>query len=194
MDTIKLKECIMRLDELKKDAQEVQKKGLPFMMASVVIWTMILAVQFLNMKMISINFYTFMCSSFLLPLAFGFSKVIKADIFKKTDNPINKLGFICTLNQMLYLVIVMWAFSKSPEAMLLLYAMVFGAHLLPYGWVYDSKAYTAAAIIETIGAMLIFTFVGRYATVLFMIVVQIVVCICLATEIRKAKTKIESRY
>ena len=126
-----------------------------------------------------------------MPLAFMFSKIVKADIFKKTDNPINKLGFLCTLNQMLYIVIVMWAFSKSPEAMMMLYAMVFGAHLLPYGWVYDSKAYSFAAITETIGALIIFHLFGNVMTAAFMIIMQIVICICLAIDNRKEKTDFE---
>ena len=112
------------LSALKKDVQITQKRGLPFIMASVVIWSLILLLQFWAKPIITINFYTFMCSSLLLPLAFGFSKLVKADLFKKNNNPVSKLGFICTMNQMLYLLIVMWAFSKSPESMMMLYAMV----------------------------------------------------------------------
>ena len=192
MDTLRLKECMLSLNELKKDAQDNQKRGLPFMMSSVVIWTMILIMQLINKPIEATNLYTFMCSCFMMPLAYLFSKVVKADIFKKTENPINKLGFLCTMNQMLYLVIVMWAFSKSPEAMLMLYAMVFGAHLLPYGWVYDSKAYSFAAITETIGALIIFHLFGNVMTAGFMIIMQIVVCICLTIDNRKAKTDFEN--
>ena len=187
MDTMKNKEYMLGLTELKKDAQEMQKRGLPFMMSSVAIWTMILLVQLVDKPRVTLNLYSFMCSSFMMPLAYLFSKVVKADIFKKTDNPINKLGFLCTLNQMLYLVIVMWAFSKSPEAMLMLYAMVFGAHLLPYGWVYDSKAYTVAAIVETIGALIVFHLLGNVMTAAFMIAAQIIVCLCLVYANRKAR-------
>ena len=45
METLNLTECKNALDELKRDSQENQKKGLPFMMASVVIWGMILGVR-----------------------------------------------------------------------------------------------------------------------------------------------------
>ena len=38
MNTLNLTESIAHLNELKKDAQISQKKGLPFIMASVVIW------------------------------------------------------------------------------------------------------------------------------------------------------------
>lgn len=191
MDTVNFKECIGNLKVLKRDAQKMQKKGLPFMMASIVIWSLIAVFSFLGKNMAAINMGAFMCSCLLMPLAYIFSKLINADIFKKTDNPINKLGFLCTMNQMLYLLIVMWAFGRSPENMLMLYAMVFGAHLLPFGWVYDSKAYTFAAVAETIGAIVIFHLSGREMMLFFMIVSQLVVCIRLAAEIRKAE-RVES--
>ena len=186
MDTMKLRESIAGLDILKKDAQINQRKGLPFMMASVVIWSLILIIRLTSLPVIKMNLYTFICSALLMPLAYIVSKMLKADVFKKTENPINKLGFLCTLNQMLYLIIVMWAFSKSPEAMVMLYAIVFGAHLLPYGWVYDSRTYTIAAIIETIGSLILFQLFGGIITVGFIIAAQIVVSVSLAIENRKA--------
>ena len=192
MDTINMSECISKLDVLKKDVQKVQKKGLPFIMASVIIWTMVLAVQFLDKGTHTRNLYAFMCSSMLMPLAFAFSRMIKADIFKKSQNPVSKLGFLCTMNQMLYLIIVMWAFAKSPENMVMIYAVVFGAHLLPFGWVYDSIAYKIMAVAETIGAVLIAVFFGTVPMVAFMIVMELLLCILLAVEIRKGKKEIES--
>jgi len=185
MNTINLTESIAHLNELKKDAQVSQKKGLPFIMASVVIWSLILIVQFMDKEQVTKNLYTFMCSCYLMPLAYGFSKLVKADIFKKTPNPINKLGFLCTMNQTLYLIIVMWAYSKNPGAMVMLYAMVFGAHLLPFGWVYDSKAYIVISIIETIGAMITALVWGNVMAVAFMIIMEIILCIFLFIENRK---------
>ncbi|MCR5250762.1 MAG: hypothetical protein K6E50_09175 [Lachnospiraceae bacterium] len=176
---------IEHLKALKSDAQKMQKKGLPFMMASVIIWTLILLVQFSGKAVVTKNLYTFMCSCFLMPLAFLFSKIIGADIFRKTQNPINKLGLLCTMNQMLYLLIVMWAYSRKPEAMLMLYAMVFAGHLLPYGWVYDSKTYTVFSVAETIGALAVSLILGNVATAVFMIAMQCAVCILLFAEVRK---------
>ena len=191
MDTTRQMINFKELDVLKRDAQLMQKKGLPFMMASVVIWTLILSVRLMHFEITRANLYTFMCSCFLMPLAFLFSKILKADIFKKTANPINKLGFLCTMNQMLYLVIVMWAFSREPEAMLMLYACVFGAHLLPYSWVYDNRAYAVTAVVETIGALIISMVWGSEATAVFMIIMQVLLCVLLFIDIRKAKTEVE---
>ena len=185
MDTIRLTGSDQSLNTLKKEAQKTQKKGLPFILSSVVIWTLILLLQFLNKPISAKNLYTFMCSCLLLPLALLFSNIVKADTFKKSNNPVSKLGFLCTMNQMLYILIVMWAFSQKPEAMLMLYAMVFGAHLLPFGWVYDSKAYIAVSIADTLGALLTGIFFGNTVTAVFMIVMQTVLCILLLMNIRK---------
>ena len=167
MDTYNISAGSRSLDSLKKENIEIQKKGLPFIMASVVIWMIIFILQLGDRAVYRTNVYTFMCSCLLMPLAFFFSGIIKADIFKKTDNPLSKLGFLCTMNQMLYIVIVMWAFNQKPEAMMMLYAMVFGAHLLPFGWLYNSHAYTAASVIETIGALILGVCFGNGVTAVF---------------------------
>ena len=185
MDSMKITENLEALNVLKKDSQRAQKRGLPFMMASVVIWGMILGTQLLDKTVSAKNFYAFACSAMLMPLAFAFSRLIRADIFRKSKNPIDQLGFLCTMNQMLYLVIVMWAFSQKPEAMVMLYAMVFGAHLLPFGWVYDSKAYYVFAVADCIGAMAIRLAFGNVAMVGFIICMQIALCVLLFQEIRR---------
>jgi hypothetical protein len=193
MNTFNLKESIEHLNKLKEENATSQKKGLPFMMASVLIWTIILIIRLLDMKTGAMNLATFCCSVLLLPLAFVFSKVLKADIFKKMENPIAKLGFLATLNQMLYIVIVMWAYSDCPQAMLMIYAMVFGAHLLPFGWLYDTKSYTVVSIVETIAAMVINLVFGAVAMAAFMIVMQIILSIVLFTDVRKVNEISESR-
>ena len=103
------------INELRRENQKIQKNGAPFMLASVILWALIAVVRILPITLYAQNLFTFCCSMLLIPLAFIFSKIIGADIFKKTENPINKLGFLCTMNQMLYLLIVMWAFSQNPE-------------------------------------------------------------------------------
>lgn len=193
MNTFNMKESIEHLKKLKEENATSQKKGLPFMMASVLIWTIILIIRLLDMKTGAMNLATFCCSVLLLPLAFVFSKVLKADIFKKMENPIAKLGFLATLNQMLYIVIVMWAYSDCPQAMLMIYAMVFGAHLLPFGWLYDTKSYTVVSIVETIAAMVINLVFGAVAMAAFMIVMQIILSIVLYTDVRKVNEVSESR-
>ncbi|MBP1584654.1 MAG: hypothetical protein ILP17_03080, partial [Lachnospiraceae bacterium] len=135
------------LNALRKDAAIIQKRGLPFMMASVVLWTAITISRIVMKDINAMNFFTFMVSGFLMPLASIFGKLMKADMYRKSNNPINRLGFLCNINQFLYLPIAMWAYSAHPDSMLLIYAIIFAAHLLPFSWVYDSKIYFYGSVI-----------------------------------------------
>ena len=171
--------------ELKTEAMKLQKKGLPFMLTSVVIWTAVTIVRTLPVDIMTKNLYTFYCTSFLLPGAVIFSLITGAKIFAKRQNPFNKLGMLNTMNQMLYLLIVMWAFSQKPDAMLMLFAMVFGAHLLPFSWLYESKTYLVMSLVTTIGSMLISIFLPEVYVGIFMIVCQIVMSALLLIECKK---------
>ena len=171
--------------ELKREAMVLQKKGLPFMMASVVIWTAVTIVRTLPVDIVTKNLYTFYCPGLLIPCVIIFSLIIGARPFSKRNNPFNKLGLINTMNQMLYLLIVMWAFNQKPEAMLMLFAMVFGAHLLPFSWLYESKTYLVMSLVTTIGSLLISIFLPEVYVGIFMIVCQIVMSVLLLIECRK---------
>jgi len=135
----------MSLDELRNDIIIKQKKGLPFIITSVIIWLMITFVSALDIRIGLKNIFVFCCSTPLLPLSWMIGKKIGVDIFSK-DNELGDLGFIFTMNQILYLLIVMWVFNAVPEKMIMVYAIVFGAHLLPYSWLYKSKSYKIFAI------------------------------------------------
>lgn len=167
------------LQDLKVENIRIQKRGIPFILASVVIWGLISVIQLLPVAAINKNFYTFCCSPLLLPLAFLASKVFKSNLFGNKNNPLNSLGFIFTMNQMLYLLIVMWAFNSAPENMVMLYAMVFGAHLLPFGWLYNSRYYTIISIISTISSMLIGLYINSFAVALFIACIEIILTIAL---------------
>lgn len=170
---------------MKTEAMILQKKGAPFMMASVVIWTLVTITRMLPVDIMTKNLYTFYCPGLLLPSVLIFSKLIGAHVFKNRNNPFNKLGFINTANQMLYLLIVMWAFNQKPDAMLMLFAMVFGAHLLPFSWLYDSKTYLVMSLVTTFGSMIISIFAGEVYVGIFMIVCQIIMSVLLLVECKK---------
>ena len=95
----------MNLEELRIDIARKQKKGLPFICASVVIWLLILVVILLDLPQQMENMLVFCCSCPLLPISWGIGKVLKVDIFDKS-NPLGNVGFLFTCNQFLYLLIV----------------------------------------------------------------------------------------
>ena len=177
------------INELRRETQKIQKNGAPFMIASVILWSIIAVIRILPLSLYGQNLLTFCCAAFLIPFSFMFSKITGADIFKKTDNPINKLGFLCTMNQVLYFLIVMWAFSQNPEVMIMLFAMVFGAHLLPYSWVYSSKTYLVMSIVLTLGSLIIGSVFGAFIMCLFVVACQIITSTLLLIECKKNEAK-----
>ena len=192
MTTYMINDYTQGLNELRKDAALIQKRGLPFMMASVVLWTAIMVSRIFMTDIMEMNFLTFCTSAMLMPLASLFGKLLGADIYRRTTNPINKLGFLCNINQFLYLPIAMWAYSAHPDSMLLIYAIIFAAHLLPFSWVYDSKIYFTAAFVESIGVILIGYRYGYPAAMAFLVIMQIIVCIRLFMQVKEDEREVES--
>jgi hypothetical protein len=174
----------MELKELHLDCARRQKKGLHFIVASVVIWAILLAVYLTPLTIGQKNLLTFCCSAILFPLAWGFSKWFKID-FEGKGNPLTKAGILFSVNQILYILIAMWVFAAVPEKMLMVYAMIFGAHLMPFSWLYQSRIYLILSIVIPIAALLIGLFLPTYLLAAFMLVVEIIFSVCLYLECKK---------
>lgn len=171
----------LALQELKTDCRKKQKRGLPFILASVPLWLEILVIHISPLPILTKNLYTFFCSAQLVPLAYFISKKIGVD-FQNKDNPLTKLGLIFTINQIFYLSIVMWVYTAIPDTMLMVYAIVFGAHLFPYGWLYQSKTYYILSVIIPIGVLILGLLYNATIIAIFMLIIEIVFCCCLIIE------------
>lgn len=172
------------IEELREDNIKKQKNGLHFIITSVLIWVAILVIHTTDLPILTKNLYTFCCSAPLMPLAYLISKIIKVD-FQNKENPLTTLGIIFSVNQMLYILIAMWVYATVPDKMVMVYAMIFGAHLLPYGWLYRSKSYYVLSVLIPIVVLAIGLNYPASVIAAFMLVVEIVFCICLAREVRK---------
>ena len=87
----------MNLEQLKKDCIKKQKKGIHFILASIVIWTMVLMVQLTSFPILTKNLLTFCCTAPLLPISFLISKILKIQ-FQDKSNPLNNLGILFSAN------------------------------------------------------------------------------------------------
>ena len=152
--TMTFQESTAALNELRRDCAKQQKKGLHFILASIFIWAAVWIVHLTALPIETKNLLTFCVACPLLPLAWGISKLIHVD-FQGKGNPLTSLGLLFSVNQILYILIAMWVFSAVPEKMLMVYAMIFGAHLLPYSWVYQSKSYMLMSILVPILALVV---------------------------------------
>lgn len=172
------------LEVLRKDCIVKQKKGLHFIIASVVIWALIICVELTSWPILTKNLFIFCCTAPLMPIALLVSKIIGVD-FQNKENPLTKLGIIFSINQLIYLLIPMWLFQASPENMLMVFAMIFGAHLMPFSWLYDSKSYLIASIAIPIISLFIGLKFGGLVLSFVMFAQEIALSLCLALENRK---------
>ncbi len=176
------------VQELRVDSARKQKRGLHFIITSVFIWVAIFVIHSTNMPILTKNFFTLCCSAPLMPLALLVSKIIKVD-FQNKGNPLTNLGIIFSVNQMLYILIAMWIYAGVPDKMVMVYGMIFGAHLLPYGWLYQSKTYYIFAVMISIVVLGVGIYYPANVVAGLMIAIEVVFCICLILEVQKDKEK-----
>lgn len=174
----------LNLDEMRLDSATKQKRGIHFILASVIIWSAVLVIHLTTLDSLTKNFLTFCATAPLVPLAFLISKIINVD-FANKDNPLTNLGILFSINQILYLLIAMWIYNAIPEKMVMVLAMIFGAHLLPYGWLYKSTSYMVLSVVIPIAALVVGVKFPPFMVAGLMIIVEIVFSVLLSIEIRK---------
>lgn len=185
----------MNLEEMRLDCATKQKKGLHFILASVIIWFAVLVVHLTSLPILTKNLLTFCFTAPLMPLAYVISKLIKVD-FTNKGNPLNNLGLLFSLNQMLYLLIAMWVYPTVPEKLVMVLGMIFGAHLMPYGWLYKSRSYTVLSVIIPIVVLIIGVNFAPYVIAGMMVLLEIVFSMLLISEVKmlpmQTKTQMSS--
>ena len=174
----------MELKELQIDCAKRQKEGLHFILASIIIWGLILAAHLSSLTIIQKNLVTFCCSAVLFPLAWGVSRLLGID-FEGKGNPLTKAAIYFSVNQILYILIAMWVFSAVPEKMLMVYAMIFGAHLMPYAWLYRSKVYLAMSIAVPILSLVLGLKFPPLVLATVMVVVEVLFAFLLHLECKR---------
>lgn len=124
----------MTLEELKLDCARKQKKGLHFILASVLTWSLVLVVELTSLPVLTKNLLIFCCS---VPL------------------------------------------------MLMVFAMIFGAHLMPYSWLYESRSYLILSIAIPIMALIIGLTLPAWTLASVMVLVEVMFSVLLAFENKK---------
>jgi hypothetical protein len=112
------------------------------------------------------------------------SKVLNID-FEGKSNPLTKAGILFSVNQMLYILIAMWVYAAVPNKMLMVYSMIFGAHLMPFSWLYQSKSYLVMSIVIPILSLIVGLIYPPYVLAILMVVIETVFSICLFLESKR---------
>lgn len=174
------------LKHLKIEFAVKQKKGLPFIMASAILWFIMLIAFLTNLNLATKNIIAMCCSALLMPVGMLFGKILKVDMFCK-DNPFSSLSVVAALNQLMYLPIVLWTMYAVPDKMIMVYAIVVGAHFLPYYWIYFSPTYFYASIIIPIVSLIFGIYFSQVIVCVAFIAFDILICILLCLENKQAQ-------
>lgn len=178
---------MLELEELRNDISIRSKKGLHFIITSIFIWLGVLVVWLLPFEnILTKNLLTFCFTAPLLPLSYMISKIIKSE-FSTADNPLSNLGFLFACNQFLYILIAMWIYRAVPDKMVMVLAIIFGAHLLPFGWLYKSKAYSVMSIIISFAVLIVGIIFDPVIVSVFMVIMEIIFSVWLISEVKKLK-------
>lgn len=142
----------LNLDLLRDQYSLETKKGLGFILAATIFWTLMILVGFFENNTLRIICY-FAGGATIFPLGLLISKLLNA--LEYTDKSLGALGAILNLIQILFFPLVWGAIFYKIEALPWFLAVISGAHLLPYGWLYRSKTYIFSAIVIAIGSAII---------------------------------------
>ena len=141
------------LDGLRVDMSIQSKNGMDFILSASVIWVFIGFVWTLDFSAYNKSVLTFMIGAPMMPLAFLFSKVLKTN-WKNKENPLQPFGIWLNVAQILYFPFLVFILMKMPDYFVMGYAIITGAHFLPYAWFYKTKVYIFSAIVLAVGALI----------------------------------------
>lgn len=130
----------MNVSEAKQELSVRGKNGIAFLLSATVIWTLITVIFLLQIGLYGKNMFMLLSTALMFPCALLISKLIQAD-WKLDGNPLGNLGLVLNLAQFMYFPLVFWAFIQSPHHMVMVFAVITGAHFFPYGWFYNASAY-----------------------------------------------------
>lgn len=165
---------VLNIDLLRDQYSVETKKGLGFIISATIFWMLMILVGFFENNTLRIICY-FAGGAIIFPLGLLFSKLLNA--LEYTDNSLGVLGVILNIIQILFFPLVWGAIFYKIEALPWFLAVISGAHLLPYAWLYRSKTYIFSSIVIAIGSAIIgirfdsqtYIFIPIFQTVLFLI-------------------------
>jgi hypothetical protein len=130
------------------------KNGINFILAACVVWSGVAYIWTLPYSAYNLSILTFIAASLLLPLAWLLSRILKT-AWSVAGNPIEPLGLWLNFAQLCYFPFLIFVLLKYPEHFVMTLAIITGAHLFPYAWFYDAKAYAVAGVGIPVGSLLL---------------------------------------
>lgn len=92
----------------------------------------------------------------VFPIGYVITRLMGGDLFAKSET-LTPLGMQLAALQLFYWPVIIVVFKVAPEWVPFTMAVLFGSHFLPYGWMYESRAYmfltVSVAVVLSVGAL-----------------------------------------
>ena len=141
-------------DKFKIELSLKARNGIDFTLSATIIWGLVAYIWTLPISSYNKSVLVFMVSSLLLPTALGLSKLLKTQ-WKIEENPLQPLGLWLNFAQLFYFPFLIFTLVKMPDYFIMTYAIITGAHLFPYAWLYKTKWYAIFAGVIAVGALIL---------------------------------------
>nr|WP_321523433.1 hypothetical protein [uncultured Macellibacteroides sp.] len=142
------------LNKLRDELSLKARNGIDFTLSATLIWLLVAVIWSLSIESYYKSVLVFMVSSLLLPTALGLSKLLKTK-WKIEENPLQPLGLWLNFAQLFYFPFLIFTLVKMPDYFIMTYAIITGAHLFPYAWLYKTKWYAILAGVIAVGALIL---------------------------------------
>ena len=159
------------------------KKGIGFPFAGLIV--MCLCATFISfLPQRQALMWSIFATGSTFPIAFFISKLFNVNPFAKFP-PLSTLGTVLACAQFLYWPVLILVFQLAPHWFPFVLTVLFGAHFIPFGWLYKSRAYyfigTSMPIVGCVIALLGREFSYTY-TFTSLIPLYLITCILLLKE------------
>jgi hypothetical protein len=139
---------------LKLELSVKAKNGLDFITSAGLVWAILAFVWTLPYLPQQKAFFTFCLGGLVLPLAWLLSKVFHTT-WTFPHNPLQPLGLWLNFAQLFYFPLLMVIYARQPGYFIMSYAIITGAHLFPYAWLYHARVYAVLAGAMAAGSMVL---------------------------------------
>lgn len=163
------------------------KRGIDFIISASLVWLLITYIWTLGLSAYDKSVLTFIVGSLMLPMALLLSKLFKTQ-WKIENNPLQPLGLWLNFAQLFYFPFLIFILIKSPEYFVMTYAIITGAHLFPYGWLYNNLAYSVLAGVISVGSFMLALFIDAdkmFVVPLFTALMLLILAIAILLSVKK---------
>lgn len=120
------------------------RKGIGMPMAGLLYW-IAAAVVLRHFEPPTALVVCFVLTGPVFPVGYALTRALGGDLFAKSPT-LTPLGIQLAALQLFYWPIIIVVFRTSPEWTPFTIALLFGSHFLPYGWLYESRAYAFLSV------------------------------------------------